>query len=161
MRTVPEFRAVDVETELARDVLAEYFTSRELGFTGGLYQVTWPTSATFTPPDGVFLVAEHDDVVAGCGGVRRVEPSSTGETRFEVKHLWVREEARGRGVGAALLQELEVRARALGAHEMVLDTNRSLTAAARLYAAAGYQPTEPYNDNPNATDWFAKRLPGA
>lgn len=155
---MPEFRAVDVESELARALLAEYFTSRELGFTGGLYQVSWPASPTFTAPAGVFLIAEEDGVPLGCGGVRRVEPSSTGEIRFEVKHLWIREQGRRRGLGTDLLNALEAEAQALSADEVVLDTHRSLVAAARLYAAAGYRPIEPYNDNPNATDWFAKRV---
>lgn len=153
-----KFRAADVESELARALLAEYFTSRELGFTGGLYQVTWPASPTFTAPTGIFLIAEEDGDPLGCGGVRRVAPSTSGESRFEVKHLWVRDHGRGRGVGRALLTALETEARSLGAHEMVLDTNRSLTTAGRLYASAGYQPIEPYNDNSNATDWFGKRL---
>jgi hypothetical protein len=54
--------------------------------------------------------------------------------------------------------ELERRAAESGADEIVLDTHRSLSAAGGLYRSSGYQAIAPYNDNPNATDWFGKRL---
>jgi hypothetical protein len=57
-----------------------------------------------------------------------------------------------------LLAELERRAIGFGATESVLDTNASLTAAAGLYHSSGYRSIPPYNDNPNATNWYAKRL---
>ena len=44
------------------------------------------------------------------------------------------------------------------AAELVLDTHHSLQAAAGLYASSGFVAIEPYNDNPNATRWYAKRL---
>jgi ribosomal protein S18 acetylase RimI-like enzyme len=65
---------------------------------------------------------------------------------------------RGLGLGRALLAELQRRARGLGAQRLVLDTNDSLTAAAGLYRSSGFDEIEPYNDNPNATRWFAKTL---
>jgi ribosomal protein S18 acetylase RimI-like enzyme len=56
--------------------------------------------------------------------------------------------------------ELEARAVGLGARQIVLDTNASLEAAQGLYRTTGYEDIPPYNDNPNATNWFAKRLFG-
>ena len=94
----------------------------------------------------------------GCGGVRRIPPSEDGLVRYEVKHLWLAPAARGRGGGRTLLQELERRAVAFGAEELVLDTNASLAAAGGLYAASGYVGIEPYNENPNATNWYGKRV---
>jgi hypothetical protein len=47
-------------------------------------------------------------------------------------------------------------------HEVVrLDTNAALTEALGLYAGAGYEPIERYNDNPYAERFFEKRLPAA
>ncbi|MEJ1231203.1 MAG: hypothetical protein WDM88_12040 [Galbitalea sp.] len=40
----------------------------------------------------------------------------------------------------------------------MLDTNASLTAAGSLYRSSGYAAIPPYNENPNATHWFAKRV---
>ena len=75
-----------------------------------------------------------------------------------MKHLYVVPAARGRGLGRLLLDALEEHARAAGAATLVLDTNRSLEAAGGLYRSAGFAPVPPYNDNPNATDWYGKTL---
>lgn len=56
------------------------------------------------------------------------------------------------------MAELERAAAELGAAWIVLDTNESLTVAQQLYRTSGYEDVPPYNDNPNATHWFAKRL---
>ena len=76
-----------------------------------------------------------------------------------MKHLYVVPAARGRGLGRVrLLGALEEHARAAGAATLVLDTNRSLEAAGGLYRSTGFVPVPPYNDNPNATDWYGKAL---
>ncbi|AWB86014.1 GNAT family N-acetyltransferase [Mycetocola zhujimingii] len=147
------FDSVPVTDPLATELLTEYFTAREMGFVGGDYVVNFPSPERFVPPVGDFVIAFEDGRAVGCGGVRSLTPS-----RFEVKHLYLRPESRGRGWGKQLLAELESRAAALGATEVVLDTNASLEAAGGLYRRSGYASIEPYNDNPNATDWYFKAL---
>ena len=138
-------------------LLDAYFAERVGGFTApGGYRVVRPDAGAFLPPDGVFLRLDDGEPVA-CGGLRRLPDDERGR-RLEVKHLYVVPAARGRGLGRALLDELERRAGAMGAASIVLDTNRSLEAAGGLYRSAGYESVPPYNDNPNATDWYAKRL---
>jgi ribosomal protein S18 acetylase RimI-like enzyme len=148
---VLEFVPTSTDDPIADELLGEYFTSRELGMPG--YRTFRPDPALFIPPAGAFLVAELDGAAIGCGGIRMLTPD-----RGEVKHLWVRPAARGTGVGRALLADLERRAAAFGATEVVLDTNERLEAAQALYRSTGYREVEPYNDNPNATHWFAKGL---
>ncbi|WP_394551638.1 GNAT family N-acetyltransferase [Agromyces sp. MMS24-JH15] len=149
---------------IAHALLAAYFAERSAGFPPeqGAYRPAFPADAVFTPPDGVFLVVEDDEdgasSPAGCGGIRRIAPSPDGRTRYEVKHLWLDVPHRGRGHGRRLLEELERRAVGFGAEELVLDTNASLEAAGGLYRSSGYEAIVPYNDNPNATDWYAKRV---
>jgi ribosomal protein S18 acetylase RimI-like enzyme len=153
-------RFVDARSDSAdaQRMLGEYFSARELGFLGGTYRVSTPDPEVFVPPAGDFLLVEDDDgSVVGCGGIRRLPDDEHGP-RFEVKHLWLRPETRGRGWGRALLAELERRAGDLGAATVVLDTNATLTAAGCLYRSSGYASVPPYNDNPNATDWYAKRI---
>lgn len=159
------FRDVLVTDDAARTLLAEYFSSRELGFpeAQGRYRPVSPSVEQFVPPRGVFLAVESDGregevADVGCGGIRRLETPPGGPVRFEVKHLWLEPHTRGLGYGRALLQELEHRAAAFGAGQLVLDTNDSLAAAAGLYKSSGFVTIAPYNDNPNATTWYAKDL---
>ncbi|WP_166871163.1 MULTISPECIES: GNAT family N-acetyltransferase [unclassified Salinibacterium] len=163
------FREVDVTDRAAQSLLDEYFASRALGFPEdmGQYEVNRPDPVQFRAPRGVFLVVEGEDLAGdaadvGCGGIRMLPTMQDHPLRYEVKHLFLQPHTRGRGYGRLLLAELERRALAFGAHELVLDTNASLEAAGRLYRSSGYTETEPYNDNRNATHWFVKSLqPGA
>ncbi len=157
---MPEFRELRIDAPIAHTLLTEYFSSRELSFTGGRYLVVFPDPEIFVAPRGCFLVVFDDDgAPIGCGGIRLIESDEGGTgVRFEVKHVWMQEHVRGRGLGHALMAELERRAVQLGATELVLDTNDSLVAAGALYRSRGYASMEPYNANPNATNWYLKSL---
>lgn len=148
-----------VDDPRARTMLEEYFRSREIGFAhqGIVYSPVFPGREVFEPPAGVFLVAVDGDGDVGCGGIRRIADGAAG-IRYEVKHLYLRETARGKGWGRALLEALEGYARDWGAAELVLDTHHSLEAAAGLYRSSGFVETERFNDNPNATVWLRKGL---
>lgn len=150
---MPEFTPTPVTDPTAHELLWEYFHSRELSFVGGEYSVAFPSPEQFEPPAGVFVVVRDGDRAVGCGGIRRLSPE-----RYEVKHLFLRPETRGKGWGRELLADLERRATEFGATEVVLDTNATLTAAGGLYQSMGYSSIEPYNDNPNATNWYRKHL---
>lgn len=159
------WREVATTEESAQTLLGEYFRERALSFppAQGHYRTVFPDPAQFVAPAGVFLIASLDgsesgDPDIGCGGIRSVAPSPDGDIRYEIKHLYLRPGARGQGYGRRLLVELEARAIAFGAREVVLDTNVSQAAAAHLYAASGYREIPPYNSNANATTWFAKSL---
>jgi|GEM_PF-135365 len=177
----------DVDDPLARSLLADYFAERAATrpASAGAYATVFPDRALFVPPAGVFFVAfDSARSPIACGGVRRVPvvsappagapPASavalpSGEARvaladfggtawYEVKHLYTVPSARGRGVGAELLRDLEAAASRLGADRIVLDTHSSLEGAAKTYARGGYSPVEPYNANGNADRWYGKRL---
>ncbi|CAN5502095.1 hypothetical protein BH10ACT7_BH10ACT7_21490 [soil metagenome] len=151
---VVTFRKTAVTDPAAQALLAEYFAFRASTFpvTGG-YRASYPDPTQYVEPNGVFLLAREYGEELGCGGIR-----SLGDGRFEIKHLWIRPLARGRGIGRRMLEQLERRALLFGAREFVLDTNSSLEAAGGLYLSHGYLPIEAYNDNPNATDWYLKSL---
>ena len=158
------WREVATTEESAQTLLGEYFRERALSFPPeqGHYRTVFPDPAHFLAPAGVFLIASLDD---GAGDPRHRmrrhpvrPPSPEGDIRYEIKHLYLRPRARGKGYGRTLLAELEARATGFGAREVVLDTNVSQAAAAHLYVASGYREIPPYNSNANATTWFAKRL---
>ena len=88
----------------------------------------------FESPDGVFLVVRDGGGRAlACGGVARLE-----ETRGELKRMYVVPEARGRGLGRLLLDELERHARELGYSSLVLETGDRQEAALALYERSGF-----------------------
>lgn len=150
---------VDAADPRAQALLTEYFAMRGETFPAGqTYRPVFPTAAVFTPPAGVFVILVDDDGRdAGCGGIRRVADGPRG-VRYEIKHLYVAPSTRGRGWGRLILEDLEERARELGARELVLDTHHTLEAAGALYARSGYETIAAYNDNPNATRWYGKAL---
>jgi len=159
------FHTAEVTDPIVVALLGEYFDGRARTFPGGKqeYVRTFPSPTDFEPPRGVFLIVEGEDLAGdaadvGCGGIRLVPPAPDGTIRYEIKHLYVQPHVRGNGTGGQLLSELERRAAGFGAAEVVLDTNASQAAAARLYERTGYEQIEPYNDNPNATHWYRKRL---
>ena len=82
---------------------------------------------------GAFLVAYMDGRPVGCGAVRRNEPDVA-----EIKRMYVAPEARGRGVGRLVLDELEAVARQLGIRRLVLETGPRQPEALALYRHAGF-----------------------
>jgi len=65
---------------------------------------------------------------------------------WELKRLWTRPEARGLGVGQALVEAVTARARAAGKTALLLDTAPGVMAAAvRLYRRLGFEECPSYN----------------
>ncbi|WP_412873912.1 GNAT family N-acetyltransferase [Curtobacterium poinsettiae] len=158
VRTVPaDLPEVDV-------LLDAYLDEREATFPSaqGTYARKRTPAAEFTPPNGVFALADDGGVAIGCGGLRRiadgVDATGAVDVRFEVKHVFVTPAGRGKGVATAVMDLLERAGADLGATSIVLDTNDSLVAAAALYRSRGYERVEPFNDNPNATAWYRKAV---
>ena len=99
----------------------------------------------YAPPSGRLWLAEVDGKLAGCVGLRSIDPSTC-----EMKRLYVRDFARGHGVGRALAQRVLEDARAIGYRAMRLDTLRieRMRAANALYDSLGFHDIEAYYPNP-------------
>ena len=98
----------------------------------------------FGPPDGRLLLAYdgEESPALGCCCLRGI-----GEGTGEVKRTYVRPEARGRGVGRALLRRLSEEARAAGYRRLMLDSAPTVQAAHALYRSAGFRETGPYPES--------------
>jgi carbonic anhydrase len=100
----------------------------------------------YAPPGGRLLVARVGGEVAGCVGLRPLEPRVC-----EMKRLWVEPGFAGHGIGRALAEAIVEAARTIGYERMRLDTiPERMPAAQRLYASLGFQEIPPYYDNPLA-----------
>ncbi len=90
---------------------------------------------------GAFLIASRAGLPIGCGAVRRID-----EQRAEIKRMFVRVEARGHGLGRALLFALEAEARRLGLTRLVLETGTRQHEALALYESAGFSRIAPFGE---------------
>lgn len=158
------FRPARTTDPAAVALLEQYFDARAEGFPAeqGPYRRPVPVEEDFVEPSGVLLIVEGENLAGepadvGCGGIRSVPDGPLGPRR-ELKHLWVQPHTRRLGYGRALVDELERRARAVGAAELVLDTHTTQAAAGALYERLGFVSIPAYNDNPNATVWLGKPL---
>lgn len=79
------------------------------------------------------VIAYMDDEPAGCGCFKKFDDSSV-----EVKRMFVADEYRGKGIGAAILNELEKWAAELGNKTVVLEMGNKQPEAAVLYKKQGF-----------------------
>jgi ribosomal protein S18 acetylase RimI-like enzyme len=97
----------------------------------------------YAPPTGALFVCGPSDGLAACVAIHRWSDDAA-----EMKRLYVRPAARGRGLGEALTRAALGWAKAAGYRRVVLDTLPSMAAAQQLYERLGFVTTEPYRPNP-------------
>jgi putative acetyltransferase len=85
-------------------------------------------------PNVRFFVATIDGQAVGCGAVALFDDYA------EVKRMYTRKAARGRGVGKALLARIEREAREEGKPVLRLETGTYQVAAIGLYEGCGFRP---------------------
>jgi GNAT superfamily N-acetyltransferase len=103
----------------------------------------------YVPPAGALLVAEvGSDIVA----MIALRPLSEGVC--EMKRLFVRQSARGLGVGRALITRVMNEARGMGYREMRLDTLPVMGEAQAMYESFGFRDIEAYYQTPIAGTRF-------
>ena len=91
------------------------------------------------PPESRFYILERDGQPIGMGGVRRVRDGVC-----EMKRVYVRDAAKGHGLGRLLAERLIADGRAFGYHTMFIDTSPTLETAIGLYERLGFAPIPAY-----------------
>jgi len=97
----------------------------------------------YEEPTGVLLLARDEGgQPAGCVGIREHS-----RTSCEIKRLFVREDARGSGLGRALVRAGIDQARAMGYTEMLLTTiPNTMDHALKMYRGMGFTETGAFRD---------------
>jgi ribosomal protein S18 acetylase RimI-like enzyme len=85
------------------------------------------------------IVAEIDGQVVGFASLRLVNYLGEDAPYAEISELFVSAHYRHRGIGRALMTELEVRARAVGASSVTVLTAADNRGAVALYRGMGFQ----------------------
>jgi GNAT superfamily N-acetyltransferase len=98
----------------------------------------------YAPPGGELLLAKRGDHVLGCIALKPLKPPRIAE----IKRLFVRPQARGKGVGKALVEATVEAARQIGYTEIKLDTLPGMEDAIALYKASGFVAIPPYGSHP-------------
>jgi putative acetyltransferase len=99
--------------------------------------------ALVQPAIAFFSYRDADGTVLGVGAIKEFGPRQA-----ELKSMHTAAEARGRGVGRAMLEHLLAVARSRGYRRLWLETGTTpgFAAARALYERAGFSPAEPFAD---------------
>ena len=98
------------------------------------------------PPNGrLALARDPDGRLLGCGTLRRIRPDAV-----EMKRMFVRPEARGKGLGQRLFEMRIDEARKMGCRAVYADTAKGNRPMLSMYERFGfhYIPRYPENANP-------------
>lgn len=137
MTPSPQIRdARENDARAVAGVLAAAFREFEAQYTPEAYAATVLTPELILSriKEKSVLVALESGVIAGTVTMER-----HGDAAIHVRSMAVLPSRRGCGIAKALLAEVERRAAALGARELVLSSTPFLAAAIRLYNAVGFE----------------------
>ena len=129
----------------ARELFFEY--AQSLGFSlcfQNFDQELASLPGDYAPPEGRLLLAEYEGRLVGCVALHKLEPSIC-----EMKRLYLRLTARGKGLGRILANRIIAEARQIGYQRMRLDTVEPVMKdAVAMYRKLGFKEIAPYCPNP-------------
>jgi putative acetyltransferase len=91
----------------------------------------------YQTPDSVYYVAvENGELLGGCG-IARIPDQE--ENYGELQRMFLKKEARGKGIGAALMQKCLAFAKETGYDLVYIETFCNMTEAIKLYERSGFE----------------------
>ena len=146
--------STDADYAQARVLFEEYAAGLAVDLCfQGFAQELWTLSRMYGPPRGVLLLAEIDDMAAGCAAVRPLKGLTC-----ELKRVYVRPDFRGSGLGRRLTETALQAARGLGYTRIRLDTLPQMLTAQRLYEDLGFRDIPAYYGEPMAGQRFMEAV---
>lgn len=148
---------ITTETPLSDDVraLVKALNEFTFGLTPAEFRHHMTVEQMAQADTTLFVARDADGAPLGMGALRR-HADGVGE----VKRMFVAPDARGLGVGGAILNHIEALARQEGVSRIVLETGSNFDAAKRIYERGGFETCEPVLDYPPSawTAFYAKSL---
>jgi GNAT superfamily N-acetyltransferase len=134
-----KIRRADLTEPIVRQLVEELLGELSERYGGGAGDETPVSETDFTPPNGMFFVADDGERLLGCAGWRRHGPSDA-----ELKRMFTVKAARGQGLARRILTKIEESAREAGCARMILETGDRQPEAIALYESAGYARIEDF-----------------
>jgi len=108
----------------------------------------------YAPPTGRLYLARINGETVGCIALRQIEVGIC-----EMKRLYLRDSARGKGIGVTLIEKVIADAREIGYEKMRLDTYPpKMGKAVGLYESHGFYKIPPYYHNPHPGVLFMEKM---
>lgn len=136
----------EADIEEARTLFREYeeWLGLDLCFQGFEDELAG-LPGKYAPPSGRLFLASFYGGTSGCIAIRGLD-----DGYCEMKRLYLRENARGHGIGKILVDFAISEARQIGYKAMRLDTfPPKMENAMKLYESRGFMSIEPYYANPH------------
>ncbi len=120
--------------QLQAEFMQEFFPEfaddpRQAGWNADVHDI----QRYYLQAGGKFWVAEEAGEIVGVGGFRLASPGVA-----EIKRIRIQSRCRGKGLGKAILHEIEACCRDQGFSKILVDTDERLATAKAMYEKAGY-----------------------
>ena len=131
-----EVKLANPQDNISQQLMAELTTELEGNYDGSAtVDVTrMPELHDVTGGQAQFVIAWLDGQAVGCGAIRPIDNEVT-----ELKRIYVRPVARGKGISRKILARLELLALESGFSKTKLETGDKQFQAIRLYETSGYE----------------------
>lgn len=143
------------DIEAARSIFREYEQWLGMSLCFQSFEEELATlPGKYAPPEGRLYLARTAGETVGSIALRKIE-----EGVCEMKRLYLRESARGKGVGKALIEKVLAEAVEIGYRKMRLDTYPpKMSKAVSLYEAYGFYKIPAFYDNPHDDVLFMEKI---
>jgi N-acetylglutamate synthase-like GNAT family acetyltransferase len=132
------------EIQKAKELILEYikWLNLDLSFQN-IDEELSDFPGKYQEPDGAFIIAEENNTIIGCIGIKKLDTAIC-----EMKRLFVDDKYKGKGIGKKLVEKIIEEAKSKHYEKMRLDTLDFMQSALNLYYKNGFYEIEPYYDNP-------------